>query len=96
MGGFAAAWAAGEAIVVWRQVRSSGRMPVPGALIGVSALFLGLAVIADISPKARPVVTLVAWGLDVAGILNIWPAGLSGEVTQAEKASAAAGNEENT
>jgi len=83
MRGFAAAWLVGMAVVVWRQVHIQHHMPVPGALAGVTGLFAGLAVIADVSPSAAPVVTLAAWGLDVAGVLNILPAGLSGQLSQA-------------
>jgi len=65
-------------------------MPVPAALLGVTGLFLGLALIGDISAGARPVVALLGWGLDVAGLLNILAAGLSGQIGQAQAAEAAA------
>lgn len=87
MRGFTAAWLLGLAIVTWRQVHVSHRMPVPGALVGVSGLFAGLALIADVAPSSAKVVTWTAWGLDLAGVLNILPAGLSGQITQAEQAS---------
>ena len=90
MGGLAGAWLAGVSIVAWREVKSSGHMPVPAALMGVTGLFLGLALIADISPKARPVVTLLGWGLDLAGLLNILPGGLFTQITAAQNAEAAA------
>ena len=90
MGGFTAAWLLGTGIVAWREVRSSGHLPVPAALLGVTGLFAALALIADISPSARPVVTLAAWGLDVAGLLNVLPKGLFGQVQQAQQAEATA------
>ena len=90
MGGLAAAWLVGEGIVCWREVRASGHMPVPGALLGVSALFLGLSLVADAAPRARGVVTLAAWGLDVAGLMQVLPAGLFGQIQQAQQASAKA------
>ena len=90
MGGLGLAWLAGVGIVSWRQVHSSGHMPVPGALLGVTGLFAALAVIGDISPAARPVVTLLGWGLDVAGLFQVLPAGLSGQITQAQDAEASA------
>lgn len=93
MGGFAAAWILGEAIVIWREVHNSHRLPVPGQLLGVTGLFAALALIADTSPAARPVVTLLGWGLDVAGLLNVLPAGLSGQIGQAESSEAAAEGE---
>jgi len=86
MGGLASAWLLGEAIVIWRQVHQSHKLPVPGQLIGVTALFAVLGLVADSSPAARPVVTLLAWGIDLAGLINAWPAGLSGQVAQAETA----------
>jgi hypothetical protein len=96
VGGLAGAWLAGISIVTWRQVHSSGHMPVPAALMGVTGLFIGLALIADISPAARPVVTLLGWGLDVAGLFQILPAGLFGQVTQAQVAEQKASGEAGT
>lgn len=91
MGGFAAAWLVGVGIVSWREVHSSGHMPVPAALLGVTGLFAVLAAVGDASPQARPVVTMLAWGLDIAGLFNILPAGLFGQITAAENAQANAG-----
>lgn len=90
MGGLAGAWIVGMGIVGWRQVRSSGHLPVPAALLAVTGLFAGMALLADISPRARPVITLVAWGLDVAGLFRVLPAGLFGEVQTAAATEAAA------
>lgn len=78
MKGFTAAWLLGEGIVGFRYIRRDKRIPVPGALAGVTVLFLALAVIADVSPAWRRPVTLLAWGLDVAGLLNLIPAGPAG------------------
>lgn len=83
MRGFAAAWVAGMAIVVWRNTAVNKRLPVPGALLGVTGLFAAMGLVADIAPQSRQVVTWVAWGLDLAGLLNILPAGLSGQISQA-------------
>jgi hypothetical protein len=93
VGGLAGAWLLGEAIVIWRETRRSHRMPVPGQLLGVTGLFIALALVADASVSARPVVTALAWGLDVAGILNVLPAGLMGQVTRAQQAEATAEGE---
>jgi hypothetical protein len=93
VGGLAAAWLLGEAIVVWREVHLSHRLPVPGQLLGVTGLFLVLGLIADSSAAARPVVTLLAWGLDIAGLLNVLPGGLYGQVQAAQNAEAAAQGE---
>jgi hypothetical protein len=53
-------------------------------------LFAGLALIADIAPQTRQVITLAAWGLDLAGLLKVLPAGLFGQVQTATAAEAAA------
>lgn len=82
--GLAAAWLLGEAIVIWRIVHREHHLPAPGLLLGISALFAGMAVAADVFPRAEQVIVLSAWGLDVAAILNLWPQGLGGEVQQAE------------
>lgn len=83
MRGFVAAWLAGEAIVIWRMVHHDHRMPVPGALLGISLLFAGLGLAAEIAPRAAGVLTLTAWGLDIAAFLNALPAGLGGQLSQA-------------
>jgi hypothetical protein len=92
MGGLTGAWLVGVGIVAWREHQKSGRMPIPGALLGVTGLFVGLMLIAEIAPGSQRIVTLGAWGLDIAGLMNILgPAnGLFGQVqqTQATEASA--------
>lgn len=90
MDGLAAAWLAATAIVTWRQVHHSHQLPVPGALMGVTGLYLVLSVLAEISPAARPVIVMGAWGLNVAGLLQVLPGGLYGQVQQAQAAEAAA------
>lgn len=86
----AAAWLAGEAITIWRMVHRDHRPPVPGALLGITGLFLALALVADIVPAAAGLVSVTAWGLDIAALLNVLPEGLGGQISQAEAASAQA------
>lgn len=81
------AWLAGESIVIWRMVHKDHRPPVPGALLGISALFLVMALAADMVPRAAGLISLTAWGLDVAALLNALPAGLAGQLAQAGTAS---------
>ena len=69
MGGFLAAWLFGEGIIVYRWVKAKAP-PTPGALLIPSALFLGLAVIAEYQP-ARFTVTAFAWALDAAILLQV-------------------------
>ena len=90
MGGFLAAWLTGEAIYAWRSVRVSGKPPVPGAMLGISGLFMALAALADTIPAARFPATALAWGLDVAALMNVLPAGLGGEIKKAQASSEAA------
>jgi hypothetical protein len=85
--GFVAAWLAGMSIVIWRDVHKSHRVPVPGTLLGISALFAGLALAADVVPRAAPVITLTAWGLDIAALFSALPAGLGGQLNQAADVS---------
>ena len=81
--GFVAAWLAGEALLVWRQVHRDHRLPVPGQLLAVTGFFAALAAAADAVPAAAGVITATAWGLDLAGLLNLWPQALGGQVTEA-------------
>jgi hypothetical protein len=85
-GGFMAAWLVGMGIVTWKEVRATGHMPVPGNMAGVTALFAVLGLMADAIPSAARTATLLAWGLDIAGLFNILPAGLFGQVQQAQAA----------
>jgi len=95
VGGLAGAWLAGTSIVAWREVKASGHMPVPGALLGVTLLFAGLALVADIAPASRQAVTLLGWGLDIAGLFQILPAGLMGQVSKAQASEASAEGPQN-
>ena len=90
MGGLAGAWAVGMGITVWRQVKQSAHLPVPADLVAVTGLFLVLGLVADMSTKARMPVTLIAWGLDVAGLLRVLPLGLYQETNTAITANTAA------
>lgn len=69
MGLFAFAWIAGEGLIIWRWVKN-GAPPTPGALLLPSAVYLGLAVLAQYQP-ARMTATALAWGFDVAVVLQI-------------------------
>jgi hypothetical protein len=64
-------------------------MPVPASLMATTGLFLVLALLADISPRARPVIVAAAWGLDQEGLLRVLPQGLFAEAQQAQAVEAA-------
>lgn len=72
MGAFIAAWLLGEGIIVTRSIRQTHLPPVPGALLASSGLFAGLALLAE-SESARPLAIALAYGFDLAALLNLWP-----------------------
>jgi hypothetical protein len=88
--GILAAWLAGLGIVGWRIVHNEHRLPAPGVFIGITGLFLAGSLITEWVPKAESLVLATLVGLDVAALLNVLPAGLGGQITQAEQAQAAA------
>lgn len=77
------AWAAGLGIVTWRTWQADHKPPVPGVLLGVTGLFMALGLAAEYPPAAGPAVML-GWGLNVAGLMDILPAGLYGQISQAQ------------
>ncbi len=70
--GIVAAWAAGLGIVTWHSLAKSHRPPMPGQYLGVSGLFVLLAVLADY-PPATGVATALAIGVDIAALLQVLP-----------------------
>jgi hypothetical protein len=85
-----AAWIVGESIVIWRVVHRDHRPPAPGLLLGVTVLFAALGAVAEYAPAAG-LAAAVGWGLDIAAFMDVLPAGLGGQITQAEQAQAAGG-----
>ena len=69
MAGITLAWLIGEGIIIWRSVNRDHRPPMPGALLGSSALFALLALLAEYQP-ARTTATLIAFGVDLAAYLQ--------------------------
>jgi hypothetical protein len=88
-GGILAAWLAGEAIVIWRIVHRDHSLPAPGALLGITGLFMAGALIADIYPPSATLVTAGLFGLDVAALLNM-PQAFWGQVAAASQPAATA------
>ena len=88
--GIIAAWLAGESIVLWRIIHRDHALPAPGVLLGISGLFLAGAIVAEVMPKTETLVLATLVGLDIAALMNVLPAGLSGKLSQAEQASASA------
>lgn len=79
------AWLAGLGIVTWREVRVYHQPPVPGRLLGASGWFALLGLLASYEPAAGAAAA-IAWGTDIAALLNLLPAALAG--TQPGKAPA--------
>jgi hypothetical protein len=90
MPSIAAAWLVGNGIIAWRSVKQ-GRPPVPGQLIAANGVFIILAVVA--STSAAPVAGLMAWGFDIAALMNVLPdiavGGTKAETTAATQEGAA-------
>lgn len=84
--GIVAAWLAGLGITAWRVVHVEHRLPAPGALLGISALFLAGGLVAEWVPRSEPLILAVLVGLDVAALMNALPQGLGGQIAAAEAA----------
>lgn len=69
MAGITLAWLIGEGIIIWRSVNKNHRPPVPGELLGSSAFFALLALLAEY-PPARTTATLTAFGVVLAAYLQ--------------------------
>ena len=69
MAGITLAWLIGETIIVWRSVTRDHRPPMPGQLLGSSAFFALLAIVAEYQP-ARGAATALAFGVDIAAYLE--------------------------
>jgi len=87
MGGLVAAWAVGEAIIVYRAFKRTHAPPMPGALLASSALFVMLALLAE-SDAARPLAVTMAWGFDLAAWLDLAPQITWGSAAAGKSASA--------
>ena len=72
MPGIVSAWLVGEGIIFWRTWKTSRSFPVPGQLLAASFVFVMLALLAE-SDQARGLATTLAWGFDVAALLNVLP-----------------------
>lgn len=71
--GLVLAWLIGEGIVTYRWVKQ-GAPPTPGTLAAASGFFALLALLHEY-PPARTAATLVAFGVDLAALLQVLPGG---------------------
>lgn len=74
MRGIVLAWLIGEGIIVYRSVGKSHAPPVPGRMLAASGLFVLLAILAEYEP-ARFLATALAFGVDIAALMNLWSIG---------------------
>src|SRR5215472_5982964 len=72
MPGIVTAWLVGEGIIFWRSWKQSRSFPVPGQLVAASFIFILLGLMAE-SQKARPLAVTMAWGFNIAALLNVLP-----------------------
>ena len=79
MGPLVMAWLIGEGIVTWRWAKG-GAPPTPGALVASSGFFVLCALLAEYQP-ARGVATLLAFGVDVAALLQVLPGSKTQQAT---------------
>lgn len=71
--GLVLAWLIGEGIVTYRWVKA-GAPPTPGTLAAASGFFALLALLHEY-PPARTTATLLAFGVDLAALLQVLPGG---------------------
>lgn len=86
------AWLVGEGIIFWRSWKANQRFPIPGQLLAASFIFAALAVIAE-SEKARFFATAMAWGFDVAALMNVLPQVATGGTNTGPNPLAATGTQ---
>lgn len=72
MGPFVLAWLTGETIIIYRTAKTYKAPPGPGQLLLSSGLFAILSLLAE-SEKARTPATIVAWGINIAAFMNLYP-----------------------
>lgn len=68
MRGLILAWLVAEGIICYRSVTADHRPPMPGALLGSSALFVILALVGEVNPALA---TTFAVGVDAAAFLAL-------------------------
>lgn len=71
------AWLAGLGIIGYRQVAQQHHAPFAGKILGASMLFGLLGLLAEVD-AARGFATMLAWGFDLAAVLDVLPGGLGG------------------
>lgn len=81
MPGIVLAWAVGEGILAYRSVKVNHGPPMPGALLASSGVFILLGLLAE-AQQARFLAAALAWGFDVAALMNLLPQIFTGAPAQ--------------
>lgn len=71
MGAFVLAWLTGETIIIWRSVAGQKSPPWPGEMLLSSGAYALLAIVAEFGPGARNLAVTIAWGLNIASLVNL-------------------------
>ena len=79
------AWIAGIGLVTWRGVRRYHRPVSPGQYAAASGVYAVLALVAEWQPAATTA-ALLAWGFDLAIVLQVLPEQVAGPKPPATKA----------
>lgn len=72
MRGVILAWAGGMGIMIYRAAYKQHRPPVPGQMLAATGLFVALAALAEYQPAAAAA-TLMAFGVDIAVLMQVLP-----------------------
>lgn len=80
MPGIVLAWLVGEGILTYRSFKNDHRPPLPGQLLAASGIFVMLALLAE-AQQARFLAAALAWGFDVAALMNVLPEAVAGSST---------------
>lgn len=74
------AWLTGWGIITYRSIRQDGHAPVPAQLLAASFVFIALGYVHEF-PSARFLASAMAWGFDVAALMNVLPGAVTGGTT---------------
>lgn len=77
MRGILLAWVAGLGLITWRGIKKDHKPVSPGQYAAASGLYALLAMVSEYGPAA-PVAVLLAWGFDLAVMLQLTPEQVSG------------------
>lgn len=78
--GLLLAWATGIGLVTWRGIKTTHKPVSAGQYAAASGVYVLLALVAEWEPAAA-IATLMAWGFDVAILLQVLPQQVSGPAT---------------